>query len=142
MALLTIKNFLIKLFRKFVVNTLFDRDRKKQTKHTKLADDLVTLHCKKNVIVYLVPSRDVIYQTLPGRELLNYSRPEIVRLGTSRLEMRKTTITFFYSVNIPRHQGARRGRARRRVYRHVGGTRCRGSRPDHGTCHGSGFRRP
>ena len=35
------------------------------------------LHCKKE---YCVPalSRDVVNQTLPGRELLNYSRPERV----------------------------------------------------------------
>jgi hypothetical protein len=29
----------------------------------------------KNVIVFPVPNRDVTKQTLPGRELLNYSRP-------------------------------------------------------------------
>ncbi len=66
---------------------------------TQLADDLVTLHCKKRLSFFLfpagmshwpgiiklfsardslVPSRDVINQTLPGRELLNYSRPEPV----------------------------------------------------------------
>jgi hypothetical protein len=29
----------------------------------------------KKVIVFSVPSRDVTNQTIPGRELLNYSRP-------------------------------------------------------------------
>jgi hypothetical protein len=32
------------------------------------------VHCKKGN-VFPVPSRDVTFQTLPGRELLNYFRP-------------------------------------------------------------------
>jgi hypothetical protein len=55
------------------------------------------LQCKKKVIVFPVPSRDVTNQTLPGLELLKYSRPERVWLVTSRLGTGKT-ITFFYSV--------------------------------------------
>jgi hypothetical protein len=35
----------------------------------------VAIHCKKKVSGFPVPSRDVTDQTLPGRELLNYSRP-------------------------------------------------------------------
>jgi hypothetical protein len=34
------------------------------------------IHCKKKVSDFPVPSRDITYQTLLGRELLNYSRPE------------------------------------------------------------------
>jgi hypothetical protein len=52
---------------------------------------------KKKVIVFPVPSRYVIDQTLPGREYFNYSRPGRLCLVTSRLVTRKT-ITFFYSV--------------------------------------------
>ncbi len=33
------------------------------------------LHCKKKVGGFPVAIRDVTYQTLPGRELFNYSRP-------------------------------------------------------------------
>jgi hypothetical protein len=51
----------------------------------------------KKVIVFPVPSGDVINQTLHGRELLNYSRPGRVWLVTSRLGTGKT-ITFYYSV--------------------------------------------
>jgi hypothetical protein len=48
----------------------------------------------KKVIVFPVPSRDVINQTLPGQELLNYSRPGRVWIVTSRLGTGKT-INFF-----------------------------------------------
>jgi hypothetical protein len=46
------------------------------------------------VIHFPVSSRDVAYQTPPGREKLNYSPPGRVWLMTSRLEMGKW-ITFF-----------------------------------------------
>ncbi len=36
---------------------------------------LSALHCKKKVNDLPVPSRDVTYQTLPGREYLNYFQP-------------------------------------------------------------------
>ncbi len=42
------------------------------------------LHCKKTVCGIPVPRRDVTYQTLTGREKLNYSSP-----GTGK------SITFF-----------------------------------------------
>ncbi len=48
------------------------------------------------VIVFPVSSRDVTNQTLPGRELLNYSRPGRVWLVTSRLGTGKPL--FLYSV--------------------------------------------
>ncbi len=48
----------------------------------------------KKVIVFPVHSRDVTNQSLPGRELLNYSRPGRVWLVTSPLGTGKT-ITFF-----------------------------------------------
>jgi hypothetical protein len=44
-----------------------------------------------------VPSRDVTYQTLPGRELFNYSRTGSVWYVTSQLGTGKL-LTFFYSV--------------------------------------------
>ncbi len=53
--------------------------------------------CKKKVIIFPVPILDVAHQTLPGRELLNYSRPGRDWLVTSRLGTGKT-INFFYSV--------------------------------------------
>jgi hypothetical protein len=34
----------------------------------------IYLHCKKG-FRFSLPNRDVTYQTLPGREKLNYSRP-------------------------------------------------------------------
>ncbi len=43
------------------------------------------IHCKKKVGDFPVHSRDVTNQTLPGLELLNYSRPGRVWLVTSRL---------------------------------------------------------
>jgi hypothetical protein len=52
----------------------------------------------KKVIVFPVPSRDVSSQTLPGREKFNNSRPDRVKLVTSRLGTGKTII-FFYSVH-------------------------------------------
>jgi hypothetical protein len=55
------------------------------------------VHCKKKVIIIPVLSRDATNQALPGRELLNYSRPGRVWLMTSRLGT-GITITFFYSV--------------------------------------------
>ncbi len=45
-----------------------------------------------------VPSRDVTIQTLPGRELLNYSRPGRVWSVTSRLGTGKPTI-FLQCIN-------------------------------------------
>ncbi len=57
----------------------------------------VTLHCKKKVSHFPVPSRDVTDQTLPGQEKLNYSRPGRVWLVTSRLGKGKR-LTLFYSV--------------------------------------------
>ncbi len=57
----------------------------------------VSLHGKKKVIGFPVPSRDVTYQTLPGQELLNYSRPGRVGSVTSRLGTGKP-LTLFYSV--------------------------------------------
>ncbi len=53
---------------------------------------------KKRLSVFPVPSRDVTNQTLPGRELLNYSRPYWVWLVRSRLGTGKT-ITFLYSAH-------------------------------------------
>jgi hypothetical protein len=38
---------------------------------------LLPIHCNKRLAVFPVPSRDVTYQTLPGREYLNYSRPRV-----------------------------------------------------------------
>jgi hypothetical protein len=38
-------------------------------------DEDDSLHYKKKVITFTVLSRDVTNQTLPARELLNYSRP-------------------------------------------------------------------
>ncbi len=54
------------------------------------------VHCKK-VIVFPVPSGDVTNQSLPGQDLLNYSRPGRVWSVTSRLGTGKTII-IFYSV--------------------------------------------
>jgi hypothetical protein len=56
--------------------------------------ELVQTALYKKVIVFPVPSPDVINRTLPGRELLNYSWPGRVRLVTSRLGMGKM-ITYF-----------------------------------------------
>ncbi len=47
-----------------------------------------------------VPRRDVSDQTLPGRELINDSRPGRVWSVTSRLGTGKSA-TFFYSVGAP-----------------------------------------
>ncbi len=44
-------------------------------------------------------SLDVTYQTLPGRELLNYSQPGRLWLVTSRLGTRKT-MTFFTVLEV------------------------------------------
>jgi hypothetical protein len=44
---------------------------------------LKVAHTVKKIIVFPVPSWDVTNQTLPGRELLNYSRPGVVWLVTS-----------------------------------------------------------
>jgi hypothetical protein len=44
-----------------------------------------------------VPSRDVTNETLSGRELFNYSRPDRVWFVTSQLGTGKS-LTFFYSV--------------------------------------------
>jgi hypothetical protein len=47
----------------------------------------------KKVNNFPVPSRDVTYQTLPGREYLNLGVWEVTsRLGTGK------SLTFFYSV--------------------------------------------
>jgi hypothetical protein len=54
----------------------------------------------KKVCGFPVPSRDVTNQTLPGWEYFNYTRPERVRLVTSRLGTGKS-INFFYSVYTP-----------------------------------------
>jgi hypothetical protein len=48
----------------------------------------------KKVIGFPVPSRDITNQTLPGQELLNFSRTSRVWLVTSRL-WRGKSITFF-----------------------------------------------
>jgi hypothetical protein len=48
------------------------------------------LHCKKKVIHFPVPSRDVTDQTLPDREKLNYSRPVRVWSVKSRLRTGKS----------------------------------------------------
>ena len=61
-----------------------------------------TLHCKKKFRDFSVPSRDVTNQTLPGKELFNYSRPGKVCLVTSRVRPGKS-LTFFYSVVISEH---------------------------------------
>jgi hypothetical protein len=61
---------------------------------SKLGD--LTLCTVKKGYRFSRPSRDVTYQTPPGRELFNYSQPERVWLVTSRLGTKKT-ITFFYS---------------------------------------------
>jgi hypothetical protein len=53
----------------------------------------------KKVSDFPIPSRDVTYQTLHGREELNYSRPGRVWLVTSRLGT-GNFITFFYSVAV------------------------------------------
>jgi|LakMenEpi03Aug12_release.lakeMendotaPanAssembly.Ray.scaffolds.fasta_scaffold2937772_1 hypothetical protein len=55
------------------------------------------LHCKKKVSDIPVLSWDVTNQTLPGRELSNYSRPWRVWLVTSQLGTGKT-VNFCYSV--------------------------------------------
>ncbi len=49
---------------------------------------------EKNVSGFPVPSRDVTYQTLPGREYFNYSRPGRVWSVISRLET-GNPLTFF-----------------------------------------------
>ncbi len=46
---------------------------------------LSSMQTVKKVIVFPVPSRDVTNETLPGRELLHYSRPGRVWFVTSRL---------------------------------------------------------
>jgi hypothetical protein len=51
------------------------------------------------VIVFPVPSRDVTYQTLYGRKLLNYSRLGRVWLVTSRLGAGKIIIFFKVYLN-------------------------------------------
>jgi hypothetical protein len=51
----------------------------------------------KKVSDFHFPSRDITIQTLPGRELLNYSRPGRVFKVTSRLG-RENRKPFFYSV--------------------------------------------
>ncbi len=58
---------------------------------------ILSLHCKKRLAIFYVPSRVVANQTLPCRELLNYSLPGRVWLLTSRLGTGKK-ITLFYSV--------------------------------------------
>jgi len=62
-------------------------------------------HTIKKVIVFPVTSWDVTNQTLPGQELLNYSRPGRVWLVTSRLGTGKTTtfftVHFFLKVVLP-----------------------------------------
>ncbi len=56
------------------------------------------IHCKKRLVIFPSPaSRDVAYQTLLGREKLNYSRPGRVWYVTSRMGSGKL-LTFFYSV--------------------------------------------
>ncbi len=42
---------------------------------------LSAVYTVKKIIVFPVPSRDVAHQTLPSRELLNYSLPGRVWLG-------------------------------------------------------------
>jgi hypothetical protein len=42
--------------------------------------ELKVAHAIKKVIVFPVPSRDVTHQIIPGRELLNFSRPGLVTL--------------------------------------------------------------
>jgi hypothetical protein len=54
------------------------------------------MHCKKKLAIFPVPRRDVTSQTLLGREQLNYSRPGMVWLVTSRLGTGKS-LTYFYS---------------------------------------------
>jgi hypothetical protein len=51
----------------------------------------------KKVIVFPVPKQDVTNQTLPGRELLYYSRPQRVWLVTFLLGTGKN-FNLFYSV--------------------------------------------
>ncbi len=58
------------------------------------------IYTVKKVSGFPVPRRDVTYQTLPGREKLNYSSPGGVWWVTSRLGTGKP-ITFFYSVWTP-----------------------------------------
>ncbi len=60
--------------------------------------DLV--HCKKKVIVFPVTCLDVTNQTLPGRQLLNYSRTGRVWLVTSQPETGKT-LAFFTVYCVP-----------------------------------------
>ncbi len=55
------------------------------------------IHCKKRLSISPVPSRDVINQTLPVRENLDYSQPGRVWFVTSRLGKEKL-VTFFYIV--------------------------------------------
>jgi hypothetical protein len=59
-----------------------------------------TSYTVKKVSGFLVPSWDVTDQTLPGQELLNYSRPGRVWYVTSQLGTGKP-LTFFYSVCCP-----------------------------------------
>jgi hypothetical protein len=59
-----------------------------------------TSYTVKKVSGFPVPSRDVIDQTLPGQELLNYSYPGRVWFVTSRLGTGKP-LNFFYSVCCP-----------------------------------------
>jgi hypothetical protein len=50
------------------------------------------IYCEKNLAVFSVPSQDITLQTLPGRELLNYSRPGrawLMDIVTSRLGREK-----------------------------------------------------
>ena len=54
----------------------------------------------KKVSDFPVPSRDVTNQTLPGRELLNYSWPQRVWLVTYRLGVGKTLTLFTVEVLV------------------------------------------
>ncbi len=59
---------------------------------------------KEKVSDFPVPSWDVTKHTLPGREQLNYSRPGILWLVTSRMGTGKT-IAFFYSKIFSQNRG-------------------------------------
>jgi hypothetical protein len=60
---------------------------------------LTSMHSVKKVIVFPVPSRDVTNENLPGRKLLNYSRPGRIWFVTSRLESGKRYP--FFTVYVP-----------------------------------------
>jgi hypothetical protein len=61
---------------------------------------LIILHSKKKVSDFTVPSRDVTYQTLLGRELLNSSRPR-ERLVRDIPAGDEKIFNLFYSVRPP-----------------------------------------